>query len=271
MGTTWIEHNNGICWEASTLLQEAGLVHGVTSRSGGVSGEPYSSLNLALHVGDNVKDVLENRRRLCQTIGCSLHNLTMAQQTHEDHIVAVGESECGSGAGSYEDALEHTDAMMTNVPDIPLLICVADCVPVIIYDPVHRACAVIHDGWRGTVAQLAAKTVFAMRLAYGSLPEQLVAYIGPSISAAHFEVSEDTARQFIDAGLADCVKRTNDTRTIDLWQANQQLLVQAGLSRAHIDVTASCVFEHTEKFFSYRRDAGHTGRIGAFAMVPELR
>lgn len=269
MGTIWIEHNNGICWEASSLLQDAGVVHGVTSRSGGVSGEPYSSLNLALHVGDDVKSVLENRRRLCQTIGCSLHNLTMAQQTHEDHIVAVGESECGSGAGSYEDALEHTDAMMTNVPGIPLLICVADCVPVILYDPVHKACAVIHDGWRGTVATLAAKTVFAMRLAYGSRPEQMVAYIGPSISAPHFEVSEDTAQQFIDAGFGSAVKASDGTRTVDLWQANTQMLVAAGLLRDHIDVTTSCVFDHAEKFFSYRRDGGHTGRIGAFAMVPE--
>lgn len=269
METTWIEHNNGICWEESTLLKDAGLCHGVTGRSGGVSPEPYSSLNLALHVGDDPKEVLENRRRLCQTIGCSLHQLTMAQQTHEDHVVAVGESECGSGAGSYQDALEHTDALMTNIPGIPLMICIADCVPVILFDPVHKACAVIHDGWRGTVARLAAKTVFAMRLAYGSLPEHLLAYVGPSISAPHFEVSEDTAQQFIDMGYDSCVICQNKTRMIDLWQANRRLLLDAGLRDKHITVTTSCVFEEEGKFFSYRRDGGVTGRMGAFAMLSE--
>lgn len=269
METTWIEHNNGICWEESTLLKDAGLCHGVTGRSGGVSPEPYSSLNLALHVGDDPKEVLENRRRLCQTIGCSLHQLTMAQQTHEDHVVAVGESECGSGAGSYQDALEHTDALMTNIPGIPLMICIADCVPVILFDPVHKACAVIHDGWRGTVARLAAKTVFAMRLAYGSLPEHLLAYVGPSISAPHFEVSEDTTQQFIDMGYDSCVIRQNQTRMIDLWQANHRLLLDAGLRDKHITVTTSCVFEEEGKFFSYRRDGGITGRMGAFAMLSE--
>ncbi len=269
METTWIEHNNGICWEESTLLKDAGLCHGVTGRSGGTSPEPYGSLNLALHVGDDPKEVLENRRRLCQTIGCSLHQLTMAQQTHEDHVVAVGESECGSGAGSYQDALEHTDALMTNIPGIPLMICIADCVPVILFDPVHQACAVIHDGWRGTVAKLAAKTVFAMRLAYGSLPEQLLAYVGPSISMPHFEVSEDTAQQFIQIGREDCVVRRDGTRCIDLWKANRLLLQEAGLAVDHITVTQSCVYEEEGKFFSYRRDGGVTGRMGAFAMIRE--
>ncbi len=116
--TKWIEHSNGICWEESTLLKDAGLCHGVTGKSGGVSEAPYTSLNLALHVGDNVKDVLENRRRLCATVGCSLAKLTMAEQTHEDHVVAVGPAEAGCGAGSYADALAHTDALMTNLPGV---------------------------------------------------------------------------------------------------------------------------------------------------------
>lgn len=269
METIWIEHDTGICWEESMILREAGLCHGVTGRGGGVSAAPYNALNLALHVGDDPTAVLENRRRLCQTIGCSLQNLTMAQQTHEDHVVAVGKSECGSGAGSYYDALAHTDALMTNVPGIPLLICVADCVPVILYDPVRRACAVVHDGWRGTAAKLAAKTAFAMKLAYGSQPEQMLAYIGPSISAPHFEVSEDTAQKFEAIGYGDCVIRNGGTRYVDLWQANVKQLLDAGLTASHVSVTQSCVFEQEDKFFSYRRDGGVTGRIGAFAMIPE--
>ena len=180
--TKWVEHGNGICWEESTLLADAGLRHGVTGKSGGVSEAPFTSLNLGLHVGDQPKAVLENRRRLCALLGYPLQKLTTAQQTHEDHVVAVGPAEIGCGAGSYADALAHTDAIMTNLPGVPLMLCIADCVPVIVYDPVKRAVAVIHDGWRGTVQRLAAKTVFAMRLAYGSDPKDLLAYVGPSIT-----------------------------------------------------------------------------------------
>ncbi|WP_296902789.1 peptidoglycan editing factor PgeF [uncultured Megasphaera sp.] len=267
--TKWIEHSNGICWEESTLLKDAGLRHGVTGKSGGVSEAPYTSLNLALHVGDNVKDVLENRRRLCATVGCSLAKLTMAEQTHEDHIVAVGPAEAGCGAGSYADALAHTDALMTNLPGVPLMLCIADCVPVIVYDPVKKACAVIHDGWRGTVQRLAAKTIFAMRLAYGSQPQDLLAYVGPSISRAHYEVSEDTAMAFRRLGpqYGACAGEKDGVWSVDLWQANRLLLLEAGLAPQHIDVTESCAFAEDGKFYSYRRDGGHTGRMGAFAVI----
>lgn len=267
--THWIEHHQGICWEESELLAKAGLRHGVTGRSGGVSEEPYTSLNLALHVGDDVKAVLENRRRLCSVIGCSLQKLTTAEQTHEDHVVAVGEAESGSGAGSYADALPHTDALMTNKPGIPLMLCVADCVPVILYDPVEKAVAVVHDGWRGTVKKLSQKTVFAMRLAYGSLPGNILAYIGPSISRDHFEVSEETVRAFwlLGQSYQPYAGEKEGRLSVDLWQVNKQLLLDAGLTENHIEVTQRCVYENEGKFFSYRRDQGHTGRQGAFAVL----
>jgi YfiH family protein len=226
-------------------------------------------MNMALHVGDDIKSVLENRRRFCETIGGSLQNFTSAQQIHEDHIVAVGPLEIGSGAGSLADALEHTDALMTNQTYVPLIIFVADCVPVILYDKKHNACAIVHDGWRGTVKRLAAKTVFAMRLAYGTMPADILAYIGPAISDAHYDVSEDTANQFRAMGPAynACISEHDDTRSVDLWLANRLLLEEAGLSRNHIDVSSSCVFAAPEKFFSSRFGQGHTGRNTAFAML----
>lgn len=267
--TKWVEHENGICWEESTLLKDAGVCHGVTGRSGGVSEDPFRSLNLGLHVDDRAQDVLENRRRLCTLLGCDLQRLTTAKQTHEDHIVAVGPSEIGRGAGSYDDAFPHTDALMTNIPGVPLMMCIADCVPVIVFDPVKRACAVIHDGWRGTAKRLASKTVLAMELTYGSKPKDLLAYIGPSISKAHFEVSEDTAMTFQQLGPAygACTGKQNGAWVVDLWQANHLLLTDAGLIPEHIETTTSCVFREEEKFFSYRRDGGHTGRMGAFVIL----
>lgn len=267
--TKWVEHGNGICWEESTLLADAGLRHGVTGKSRGVSEAPFTSLNLGLHVGDQPKAVLENRRRLCALLGYPMQKLTTAQQTHEDHVVAVGPAEIGCGAGSYADALAHTDAIMTKLPGVPLMLCIADCVPVIVYDPVKRAVAVIHDGWRGTVQRLAAKTVFAMRLAYGSDPKDLLAYVGPSISRAHYEVSESTAMAFRRLGTAygNCAGEKDGVWSVDLWQANRLLLEEAGLRPDHIEVTTSCAFAEEGKFFSYRRDGGHTGRMGAFAVL----
>lgn len=269
MGTMLIEHKDGIAWEESGLLHAQGLCHGVTARTGGVSVEPFSSLDLALHIGDSVRDVLENRRRLCAHLGCGLERLTTPQQTHEDHVMAVGRAEIGRGAGSYADAFPHTDALMTNEPGALLLICVADCVPVILYDPVQKACAVVHDGWRGTAARLAAKTVFAMEQVYGSKPQDILAYIGPSISEAHFEVSEATADIFRRMGpaFAACVHTYDWQVRVDLWEANRALLTGAGLLPAHIDMTESCAYDKENLFYSYRRDQGHTGRMGAFVML----
>lgn len=269
MDTQWCCHANGIAWEMATAMQQRGFIHGVTGKMGGVSHYPYESLNLALHVGDNPKDVLENRRRLCHTIGCKVTDMTFAKQTHMDHIVAVGPAECGSGAGSYDSALDHTDALMTDHKNMPLFICVADCVPVILYDYKRHACAVIHAGWRGSAANIVTKTVFAMSVVYGSNPQNIFAFIGPSISASHFEVSRTTALIFKDLGEAyhTCVKDEAERRTVDLWQVNYLQLVEEGIDPAHITVTKQCVFSQERRFFSYRRDGGTTGRMVAFAML----
>lgn len=168
--TKWVEHENGICWEESTLLAEAGLRHGVTGRMAASVKRPFSRLTWAF-VDDRTQDVLENRRRLMAVLNCDLPQLTTARQTHMKTIIAVGQTEIGRGAGSYADAFPHTDALMTNLPGVPLMMCVADCVPVILFDPVKSVCAVVR--WlAGTAQRLAAKTVLlAMQLAYGSKPK----------------------------------------------------------------------------------------------------
>ena len=273
MKTRMVYNNNGVCWEESTTLAAAGLRHGVTGRTGGVSHGAFASLNLALHVGDDDDCVLENRRRFCSAVGLDMCRLTTTQQTHEDHVIAVGAEDAGRGASSYDDALPHTDALMTNCTGIPLVIFTADCVPVILYDPVRHACAVVHDGWRGTAAKLAAKTVFAMRLAYGSQPQDMLAYIGPSIGPDHFDVGDEAEQAFVHMGPAyeRCIIReAGHQPRVDLWAANQALLVEAGLLPEHIDITESCVYDKADVFFSYRRDGGTTGRMATFAVLDTL-
>lgn len=267
--TTWNNGAYGVCWEQSDLLAAAGLRHGVTGRQGGVSRGVHDSLNLSFDTGDSALSVLENRRRFCCAVGVLLTAMTVPAQCGEDHVVAVGRAEQGCGAGSRESALEHADAVLTQLPGVMLTVLAADDVPVILFDPVQKACAISCAGWPGTAAKLAAKTVLAMEFMYGSRPDDMLAYIGPSVSAPHCEVSERAAVSIEAMGPAysACVSRKAGRRTIDLPQAHRIMLHEAGLQPCRIDVTPSCTFEQPDRFFSVRRDYGRTGRMAAFAVI----
>ena len=267
----YTQHDD-ICWEGSQRMAEYGLVHGVTQRTGGVSKGLYESLNLALHTGDDVRSVLENRRRLCETAKMSFHRLTGCQQTHEDRIELVTAAFAGRGHDVYDDGFARTDALMTNCHGVPLLICIADCVPIILYDPVGPAVAVVHAGWRGTVQKLAAKTVLHMQKQFGSDPAQVLAYIGPSIGAKDFSVGAEVVQVFEDAfggDIAELLTVRNNNYFINLAVANTVQLEAVGVRLDHIAVTATNVCDDNSGYFSYRRDCGQTGRMAAFAMIPE--
>lgn len=267
MATEWISCN-GLGWEQSRLLRQAGLRHGATGRGGGVSQGAYESLNLSFQTGDAALHVLENRRRLCQAAGMELTKLTTCRQTGEGHIVAVGPAEAGCGAGSVRTELAHTDALMTNCAGLPVAVFTADSAPVILFDPAHHACAVGRAGLRETTTRLPAKMVLAMELVYGSISADLYAYVGPCAGADHVEISEGFAQAVERMGpaYACCIGR-GARRTIDLKQTARQLLTDAGLLPGHIDISPSCVYEEEERFFSYRRDFGRTGRMAAFAVL----
>ncbi len=267
MATEWISRD-GLGWEQSRLLRQAGLRHGATGRCGGVSQGAYESLNLSFQTGDAALHVLENRRRLCQAVGMDLTKLTTCRQTGEGHIVAVGPAEAGCGAGSVHTELAHTDALMTNCAGLPLAVFTADSAPVILFDPAHHACAVGRAGLRETTTRLPAKMVLAMELVYGSIPADLYAYVGPCAGADHVEISEGFAQAVARMGpaYACCIGR-GARRTINLKQTARQLLTDAGLLPGHIDISPSCVYEEEERFFSYRRDFGRTGRMAAFAVL----
>lgn len=269
METQWIEQANGIAWEESRLLHRAGLCHGVTGRGGGVSKGCWQSLNLSLTVGDDMQDVLENRRRLCDALGISVCQMTAVQQGQGNHIVVVGREEWGSGAGSAHDALPHADALMTDIPGALLLVQVADAVPVILFDAKQKACAVIHAGLYNTAAHITTKTVWAMEFVYGSQPQELTAYIGPSVCPAHLAISKEMADRLAMAAAVPqgLVREEKGVYTADVKALQYQMLCRAGLRPDHIDVSRQCVYETPQRFFSYRRDGSRTGRMAAFAML----
>ena len=258
---------NSIQIESCPVMTKLGLIHGVTGRAGGVSAPPYDSLNLAYHVGDEPPHVTENRQRLCRHQGLPFERLTACQQTHGNRIQAVNEKNAGRGGNSHEGAFPETDGLMTNVPGIPLLICTADCVPVILYEPQVRAAAVLHSGWKGTAADIGGKGVRMMKEQYGAAPERMYAYIGTAITAPYFEIGETVAEQLAAAAGSEegWLKRCGGAFYADLYAVNRRLLRRAGIPDEHIYTSVHSSYEN--RYYSYRRDGGRTGRMAAFAMI----
>lgn len=180
------------------LEQVEGLIHGFSTRLGGVSEGDVGTMNLSFSREPSRENVLENHRRLAAAIGYAPECLVFSQQTHTTNIRVVTEKDRGVGYCRPQDR-ENIDGLVTNVPGTALMTFYADCVPLLLYDPVRRAIGCAHSGWRGTVAHMGRSVVEAMRREYGTRPEDLLAAIGPSICQDCYEVSADVVEQFRDA------------------------------------------------------------------------
>ena len=247
-------------------LHDERIVHTITTREGGVSPAPWDALNLSWTRPDDPECVLENRRRVCSTLGIALERVVQAGQIHAIDVRVVGEAEAGSGALERRTVLPPADALVTADPDVYLLACFADCVPLLFFDPVRMVVGVAHAGWRGTVAGMGAATVRAMTEHYGSRPADIRAVIGPSAGPCCYEVSADVIAAVRTSGLdADELlsPTTPDHAYFDLWGANCQGLVRAGVAPEHIETSALCTIDHADRFFSHRASGGNTGRFAA--------
>ena len=245
-------------------FEQAAIKHGISTRLGGVSSKPYSSLNLGLHTGDDKEKVIKNRRAFARAVGVDPIRLTTAEQVHGDAVFIVGEEHAGLGAAEYSKAIRGTDALITNIPNLPLILFFADCVPVLIADPVRRAVGISHAGWKGTVAAIAAKTVKAMENAYGTKPSDCIAGIGPSIGQCCYEVDEAVMNRLKSFSYwSELVISKEERWQLNLQEANRRQLIEAGLKPESISVSNVCTCCNVELFFSYRAEHGLTGRIGA--------
>lgn len=243
----------------------------VTTRNGGVSRGCYESLNLSLHVGDSDEDVLENRRRVASALGAGLSDMVFCHQVHgrEVHVVTAGDR--GRGSLALDDAIAGTDALVTAEPGIVLAVMAADCVPIVLYDPVAHVLACVHAGWRGTVARVSEAAVAAMR-ALGSRPQDIVAGIGPAIAPGRYQVGGDVldaAAECFD-GRRDEVIRPDGTGKwlFDLWTANQIVLRDAGLRDEHVHWAAMPTGSAGHGLFFSDREVRPCGR---FAVIARLR
>lgn len=247
-------------------FEDSGLVkHCFTTRKGGVSQGIYHSLNTSLIKSDPAENVRENLDRVCTAIGIDCKKLVFSQQVHGDHIRIVTAEDLGKGITKESDILE-TDALITNVPGVPLITFYADCVSVFILDPVNRAVGLAHSGWKGTVLKIAQKTLVKMMETYGTRPENCLVGIGPSIERSCFEIKEDAAQLFKDSfpdWACFMAKKDQEHYTADLWLANELMLTALGVQPQNITVSGLCTCCNEDLFFSHRRDRGKTGSLSA--------
>lgn len=237
----------------------------VSTRHGGVSAPPYDSLNLGLRVGDEDERVIENRRRLFAAFGLPLEGSVWCKQVHADRVVVVGGADAGRGSTEEKTIVEETDALVTDTPGLPLCVTVADCVPVVIFDPRRHVVGLAHAGWRGTVARISSRTVRVMCDRFGCDPTAMVAAIGPSIGPAAYEVGEDViarARTAFGERAAEILTAADGNNALfDLWSANRIDLVEAGLSAERIEVSGIASEAQLGDFYSHRVEGPRTGRF----------
>jgi polyphenol oxidase len=254
-----------LTWPA---LDELGVTAVVTTRDGGVSGAPYDSFNLGLHVGDQPDAVLSNRSALAQALRRRPGDFVFAVQSHGPSVAVVGEQDRGRGAFTQDDAIDDTDALVTSTPGLVLGVLVADCVPLVLVDPRRRLLACVHAGWRGTVTGVTRAAMQELgRL--GSDPADVVACIGPAIRPSRYQVGADV----MEAASAAFGSQSGEVITaagpgtwyFDLWQANILHLLREGVTRSNIHLAALDTGPSTP-FFSHRSQAP-TGRFGLFAFL----
>lgn len=239
--------------------------HAVFTRRGGVSPEPWSSLNLGGTVGDEIERVRKNRYISFEAMGCKTESIFDVWQVHSADAV------CADVPRKMDEPYQKADIILTDKPEVTLFMRFADCVPILVHDPVKGVIGVSHAGWLGTVRDVAGVTVRTMSERYGSDPSDIIACIGPSIGPDHYEVGEDVITQVKQTfGTdSDLVLHPHNTRLhFDLWKANEYLLEREGVSQ--IEIAGICTACHTDDWFSHRAEKGKTGRFGALIALNPL-
>ncbi len=266
------EGEKGLQVLEAPLLSESGLVrHCFSTRLGGVSTGCFDSMNLSFTRGDREEAVRENYHRIAGYLQAPDERFVLTYQTHTDHIRVVTEADAGKGLCCPRDYTD-VDGLITNVPGLVLGVFWADCVPVLLLDPVRRVIGAVHSGWRGTVQGIAGKAIAKMTAAFGTDPADVLAAVGPSICRDCYEISEDVALRFREA-FPDVPELLLDRGfnaagehkyQLDLWAANRRILLSAGVRAESISLTDICTCCNPALLFSHRAMGEKRGNNGAF-------
>lgn len=269
---------DGVTFLTFPLLEKEGIVHGFSTKLGGVSTGDCASMNLSFQRGDNPEAVMENHRRLAKAVGYDCRNVVFSDQVHETEMRRVYAEDAGKGIFVKSD-IRGVDGLITNDKNVVLMTFFADCVPLFFYDKEKRAIGASHSGWRGTVKRMGEQTVKAMAHEFDSRPEDILAVIGPSICRDCYEVGQD---------VADAVYRAFDKKWhgqilfpddatdgaerkyhLDLWRANEIILREAGIPEENIGVSGLCTCCHSDLLFSHRATGGKRGNLAGVISLGE--
>lgn len=248
------------------------VLAGMTTRHGGVSQAPFTSLNLATHVSDHEEAVWQNRNIVASKLSVPQNKWVCAQQVHGVHIAKVHEDGLEDGTSSKRQPLPRTDGLYTRQPEIFLALFFADCVPIYFYAPKQRVIGLAHAGWRGSVSGIAPKMVRLWKDVENVAPEEIYVAIGPSIGACCYEVDDRVInavhRQANEDGVKDVYSETAPGRYhLDLKAYNRWRLRSEGIRDDHIFSSTYCTGCRTDLFFSHRKEKQHTGRMMAYLLM----
>jgi YfiH family protein len=212
--------------------------------------------------GDSPDVFTENRKKLANVLGINANQLVFPRQTHTNCVVEIYETP--------ENEIKETDALLTNQPGICLCVQTADCVPILLFDPVEKVIAAVHAGWRGTVKRITEVAVQKMITKFGTSVGNILAVIGPSISPDVYEVGNEVVEEAlknIPQAEETLHKNKFGKFHFNLWEANRQILMNCGVNSKNIEIAGECSFTKTEKYFSARRDGADTGRMVSGIMM----
>ena len=255
------------------LLEKCSFItHAFTTRMGGVSTGDCTSMNLSFTRGDDEAAVRENYRRIAAALGTDAKQFVCSDQTHTTNVRRATKADAGKGVVIPKDYTD-VDGLITNEPGIVLSTFYADCVPLYFVDPVHRAIGLSHSGWRGTVNKMGQVTIEAMKREFGSRAADLYCAIGPSICQDCYEISRDVAEEFMKAfpeHVNDILLQKSEEKfQLDLWKANEIVMLKAGILPEHLAVTNICTCCNPTELFSHRASKGKRGNLAAFLMIKE--
>ncbi|MBQ3556639.1 MAG: peptidoglycan editing factor PgeF [Oscillospiraceae bacterium] len=255
---------------SSTLLTAAGgIAHGFSTRLGGVSSAPFDSLDLGYNRGDDPARVAENYRRFCAAIGADHDRVIKSRQIHTANIHVVTEADLG--VALCEPAPYEADGLVTNVPGLCLTVFTADCVPVLLYDPVARCVAAVHSGWRSTAMAIVPKAVQVMADRFGSRQENIIAAIGPAIGGCCFQTQKEVPDAMLEtygSAAAPFIRPDGPGHfRVDLRGIIAGSLHNAGLTGNHIDISDHCTACRPDLFWSHRLVGNARGSMAAMIQL----
>ena len=264
---SFVEHNtNGVVLHTSSIFDRTAVVHGFSTRLGGVSEGFRASLNLrgGGPDPDDPEKVRENYRRFCAAVGADMDGLVLSKQVHEDTVRHVTAADAGKGLRVPTDYT--ADALVTDEPGLSLMVFSADCIILLLHDPVSRSVGAVHAGWRGTALDLPAKTVREMGRLFGAKPEDIRVAIGAGIGPCCFETHDDVPdamRAAFGPGAEAYIAPRGGKWTVDLKGVNAWRLREAGVAADHIDICPLCTACRQDLYWSHRKVGDRRGVQGA--------